>query len=97
MDKDTKRCAGCGEEWPCSDSKRADIRPDLRARHFVAMAADPLTVLRAIEAELDRQIYSQQIEYDFDAPDDAEYNVNISAKLWRRIGAITKNHQSGAI
>lgn len=26
-------CAECGEYWPCSDSARTDIRPDLRARH----------------------------------------------------------------
>jgi hypothetical protein len=30
----TAKCAGCGEYWPCSDSKRRDIRPVLKARHY---------------------------------------------------------------
>lgn len=29
-------CAGCGEPWPCSDSKRTDIIPLERAKHHVA-------------------------------------------------------------
>lgn len=33
---ESKTCAECGEPWPCSDSKRRDIRSDLRARHHVA-------------------------------------------------------------
>lgn len=28
-------CAGCGEEWPCSDSKRKDISGIERAKHHV--------------------------------------------------------------
>lgn len=27
-------CGECGEYWPCSDSKRTDILPTLRARHY---------------------------------------------------------------
>lgn len=27
------RCAGCGEPWPCSDSRRVDLRGDVRASH----------------------------------------------------------------
>lgn len=30
------KCAGCGEAWPCSDSKRTDIRGEERAKHHVA-------------------------------------------------------------
>jgi hypothetical protein len=30
------KCAGCGEPWPCSDSKRTDIRGEERAKHHVA-------------------------------------------------------------
>lgn len=29
-----KRCV-CGENWPCTDSRRTDIRPDIRASHYV--------------------------------------------------------------
>jgi hypothetical protein len=36
-----KRCAGCGEHWPCSDSKRTDILPEMRARHYVAQQHMP--------------------------------------------------------
>lgn len=28
-----KKCAGCGEYWPCSDSERRDIRGEERAKH----------------------------------------------------------------
>jgi hypothetical protein len=35
----TPFCAECGEYWPCSDSKRTDIRGDIRARHYVASSA----------------------------------------------------------
>lgn len=31
-----QRCAHCGENWPCSDSQRHDIRPELRAQHSIA-------------------------------------------------------------
>lgn len=31
-------CKACGEYWPCYDSQRKDIRPELRALH---VAADP--------------------------------------------------------
>jgi hypothetical protein len=46
-----------------------------------------LTLIDDLEAALDQQIYDQQKAHDFDAPDDAEFCVNITAKLWRRIGA----------
>ena len=29
------KCAGCGERWPCSDSKRTDIKGGERAKHFI--------------------------------------------------------------
>ena len=32
-----KRCRECGEDWPCSDSQRTDIRPDIRALHCVKL------------------------------------------------------------
>ncbi len=28
-----KRCV-CGETWPCTDSRRKDLRPDVRAAHY---------------------------------------------------------------
>lgn len=30
-----QRCAECGEAWPCSDSKRTDIRGEIRAKHHL--------------------------------------------------------------
>lgn len=30
-----KRCAECGEDWPCTDSSRRDIDPRWRALHCV--------------------------------------------------------------
>ena len=33
------RCAGCGEAWPCSDSKRRDISGRERAKHYVGGSA----------------------------------------------------------
>jgi hypothetical protein len=46
---------------------------------------DALAVLRDLEAGLDEQIYPQQLAQDFDAPDDFEYGVNLTAKQWRAI------------
>jgi hypothetical protein len=28
-------CAGCGEEWPCTDSQRKDIGGCERAKHYL--------------------------------------------------------------
>ncbi|HKV10743.1 MAG TPA: hypothetical protein VJ725_21560 [Thermoanaerobaculia bacterium] len=61
------RCAQCGEPYPCSDSQRRDIRPDLRALHVAAQpAAAPAGWDRAEPGpeqalndfdELERQLY----------------------------------------
>lgn len=50
-------------------------------------------VLDAIEESFDSQIYPQQKASDFDAPDDAEYTVNITAGMWRRISRLLSSHQ----
>lgn len=34
-DEQADRCNGCGEQWPCSDSKRTDISGVERAKHFI--------------------------------------------------------------
>lgn len=51
------------------------------------LLTNALTYLDAVEAALDRQIYPQQRSHDFDAPDDAEYHVVLTAKQWRQLGA----------
>lgn len=37
--KKKSTCAGCGEEWPCSDCNRTDISGTERAKHYVQMEA----------------------------------------------------------
>lgn len=41
LDEKKASCAQCGEPWPCSDSKRTDIRPLERAKHHVAETQEP--------------------------------------------------------
>lgn len=53
---------------------------------LIAAAPDMFDVLDSLEDSLDKQIYPQQKEQDFDAPDDHEYTVTITAKQWREIG-----------
>lgn len=50
-------------------------------------------VFRDLVKEFDPQIYPEQAKEDFDAPDDREYNVNITAGLWRKLSQLTR--QSG--
>lgn len=51
---------------------------------------DPVVLMKAVlddlEESFDKEIYPEQVKEDFDAPDDREYSVTISAKQWRALG-----------
>jgi hypothetical protein len=40
-------------------------------------------ILDELEESFDKQIDPEQVREDYDAPDDREYSVNITAKQWR--------------
>lgn len=40
-------------------------------------------ILEELEDSFDKQIEPEQLREDYDAPDDREYCVNITAKQWR--------------
>jgi hypothetical protein len=50
---------------------RPDATPDMQA------------ILEELEEAFDKEIYPEQVKEDFDAPDDREYSVTITAKQWR--------------
>lgn len=61
------------------------------ARAWLA-AANMRAILDELEDSFDKQIYPEQLREDFNAPDDREYSVNITAKQWRAFGrALSEN------
>lgn len=42
-----------------------------------------LDLLNPLHGEIDRQTYDQKVRENFDAPADAEYNVDITARMDR--------------
>jgi len=42
-----------------------------------------LDLLNPLHGEIDRQTYDQKVRENFDAPPDAEYNVDITARMER--------------
>jgi hypothetical protein len=56
------------------------------ASALLMAAPDMRAILDELEDSLDKQIYPEQAKEDFDAPDDREYTVTITAKQWRAIG-----------
>lgn len=57
-------------------------------QRLIAASPEMLAVLDELEDAFDQQIYPQQKTQDFDASDDHEYTVNITAKQWRAIGRV---------
>lgn len=58
---------------------------------LVEAAPELLAILDELESSFDEQVYEERKHEDFDAPDDREYGVNITAKQLRAISAaITK-------
>lgn len=42
-------------------------------------------ILDQLEGRFDEEIYPEQLKEDFNAPDDREYSVTITAKQWREV------------
>lgn len=61
---------------------------------LIAAAPDMYAVLDELEGTFDEQTYLEKMREDFDAPDDREYSVNITAKQLRAISKILNGLQS---
>ena len=71
-------------KWIRNDPADAEIER-LHAR-IEALEADInilLNLLNPLHGELDKQSYDEKLSQNFDAPPDAEYNVNITAQMER--------------
>lgn len=62
---------------------------------LIAAAREMHAVLDDLGGCFDKEIYPEQATENFDAPDDREYTVTITAKQWRALGrALGKAVQS---
>lgn len=52
---------------------------------LIAAALDMYRILDELEGCFDKEIYPEQVKEEFDALDDREYCVNITAKQWRAV------------
>jgi hypothetical protein len=59
------------------------MQPNAR---LIAASPEMWAVLDELEGAFDKEIYPEQCKEDFDAPDDREYTVTITAKQWRALG-----------
>lgn len=60
---------------------------------LIAAAPEMFAILDELEDSFGKEIYPEQKKEDFDAPDDREYTVTITAKQWRALGhALGKAH-----
>lgn len=55
---------------------------------LIAAAPDLLAVLDELEGSFDQQTYADKVAEEFDALDEREYSVNITAKQLRAISAV---------
>jgi hypothetical protein len=51
-----------------------------------------IALLETIEDAIDSQTYEERRKRDFDDPDDCEYSINITAGLYRRVGALLRDY-----
>ena len=63
---------------------------------LIAAAPELLAVLDDLEGSFDKEIYPEQKKEDFDALDDREYTVTITAKQWRALGRAIGKATGGA-
>ncbi|HEY0684707.1 MAG TPA: hypothetical protein VGD45_20390 [Steroidobacter sp.] len=56
------------------------------------MSPTQKAILEELEASFDKQIDPEQVREDYDAPDDREYSVNITAKQWRAFSSAMNEH-----
>lgn len=76
---------------PCDGDQDAGEFPTPIAQanaRLIAMAPDMRAVLDDLEEAFDRQTYCEKAGLDFDAPDDHEYAVVITAKQLRAISEV---------
>lgn len=67
------------------------VRPEVAK--LITAAPVLLAVLDDLEDTFDREIEPEQRREDYDAPDDREYTVTITAKQWRALGrALNRAH-----
>lgn len=59
-------------------------------------APEMLAILDELESSFDEQTWDEKKREDFDAPDDREYSVNITAKQLRAISAAVTKATKGA-
>jgi hypothetical protein len=62
---------------------------------LIAAAPDMYTILDELEEAFDKEIYPEQVKEDFDALDEREYSVTITAKQWRAISRALSKVQHG--
>lgn len=55
---------------------------------LIAAAPHLLSILSELDGSFEQQVYQERAREDFDAPDDREYCVNITAKQLRAISAL---------
>lgn len=67
---------------PCLSKEAADEIERMRAE-LAETTQTLLDLLNPLHGELDRQTYDEKQKQNFDAPADAEYNVDITARMER--------------
>lgn len=78
------------EPYVCRDG-HPDLSITEADMNLIAAAPDMKTVLDELEETFDVTIHPEQVKDSFDAPDDREYDVTITAKQWRALSrAISK-------
>jgi hypothetical protein len=80
----------------CSTSGHGlTVEQDLANARLIAAAPEMYTILDELEEALDKEIYPEQVKEDFDALDEREYSVTITAKQWRAISRALSKVQHG--
>jgi hypothetical protein len=81
-----------------TEANRTEDQTSAPPRESLTEAAlDMWRILDELEGAFDKEIYPEQLKEDFDAPDDREYSVTITAKQWRALSrAVEKaEHRRG--
>lgn len=67
---------------------------DAAEKPVIVAAPAMLAILEELEDSLDQQTFDERKREDFDAPDDREYSVNITAGQLRAISTVLNKAQS---
>ena len=76
-------CARCGCEQPADVAQASQDRIEALEAALWEDINILLNLLNPLHGELDKQSYDEKLSQNFDAPPDAEYNVNITAQMER--------------